>query len=143
MNATVLLCDFAEEVGGKLYIMGGGWSRLKRPGVPTTMCLAVKLTIPWKEAEAIHKLKAELVTDGDETVTIGDAPVRVVGELSSSREPTDVDRSIPADVNLALRFDGLALDPGRYEWRLEVDDQVLATVPLLVHQGQDTDPTGP
>jgi hypothetical protein len=139
MFATVLLCDFAEEVGGKLYIMGGGWSRLKRPRVPTTMCLAVKLSIPWEEAEATHKLKADLVTSDNETVMVGDNPVRVIGELRPSRDPSDVDNAIPADVNLALRFDAVILEPGRYEWRFEVDDQVLARIPLLVSQQDDSD----
>jgi hypothetical protein len=131
MEATVLLCDFAEEVGGKLYIMGAGWSRLKRPRVPTTMCLAVKLTIPWDESQAVHKLKAELMTSDNETVTLDGRPVRVTGEVHSSPN-SEASRDVPLDVNLALRFDGITLDPGRYAWRFEVDDQALATVPFLV-----------
>ena len=135
MEATVLLCDFAEEVGGKLYIMGAGWSRLKRPRIPTTMCLAVKLTIPWEEFAAAHKLKAELMTGDNETVTIEGRPVRVTGEIGSYPD-SDATRDLPSDVNFALRFEGLALDSGRYEWRLEVDDQALATVPFLVLQAE-------
>ena len=26
MKTTLLLCDYAQEVGGKLYVLGGGWS---------------------------------------------------------------------------------------------------------------------
>jgi hypothetical protein len=136
MEATVFLCDFAEEVGGKLYIMGAGWSRLKRPRVPTTMSLAVKLTIPWEESGAVHKLKAELVTSDNETMTIEGKPVRVTGEVGSHPTP-DVSRDVPLDVNFALRFEGIALDSGRYAWRLEVDDQALATVPFIVLQAEE------
>jgi hypothetical protein len=138
MEAIVLLCDFAEEAGGKLYIMGAGWSRLKRPRVPTTMCLAVKLTIPWEESAAAHKLKAELVTSENEVVTREGRPVRVTGEIGSHPDSDALEtRDVPLDINFALRFEGLALDSGRYAWRLEVDDHELATVPFVVLQAEE------
>ncbi len=37
VNVTLLLCDFAEAVNGKLYVMGGGWNVLFAPGQPVTM----------------------------------------------------------------------------------------------------------
>jgi hypothetical protein len=139
MKATMLLCDFAEEVGGKLYIMGGGWSRLKRPRVPTTMCLAVNLSISWGEVEAVHKLKAELVTSDNETVTLDGSAVRVVGNLQQERDSASTaSRAIPTESNFVLRFDGLVLDPGVYSWTLEVDDNLMASVPFLVPEEDET-----
>ena len=40
MDVTLLLCDFAEAVNGKLYVMGGGWNVLFAPGQPVTMSVA-------------------------------------------------------------------------------------------------------
>ena len=42
MKITLLLCDHAQEVGGKLYVLGGGWSIYR--GTPVTMALAVGQT---------------------------------------------------------------------------------------------------
>src|SRR3712207_6134998 len=66
MKVTMLLCDAAEEVGGKLYILGGGWSFLHRPGVPTNMALAIKIAVPWNETNQSHTLRAHLLTDDGE-----------------------------------------------------------------------------
>ena len=47
MDVTLLLCDFAEAVNGKLYVMGGGWNILFAPGQPVTMSVAAVLAVPW------------------------------------------------------------------------------------------------
>jgi hypothetical protein len=138
MKVTMLLCDFAEEVGGKLYIMGGGWTQLKRPRVATTMCLAVNLAIPSEEAEAVHKLKVELVTSNDELVTQEGSAVRVVGDLHAERDAaTTASGALPGDSNFVLRFDGLSLDPGLYSWRLDIDDNLMASVDFFVPDDQE------
>ena len=41
MDVTMLLCDAAQESGGKLYILGGGWSIIRTPNTPTPMSLAM------------------------------------------------------------------------------------------------------
>jgi hypothetical protein len=135
VEANVLLCDFAEEVGGKLYIMGGGWSRLTKARQSATMCLAVKLSIPWEEVEAVEKIEAYLVTSAGEPVEMQNEPVRVSGELRPSKEPSATPE-LPVDLTFALRFEGLVLDPGVYTWRLEVNAQLLAAVPFLVLEPQ-------
>ena len=50
IKATMLLCDSAQSIGGKLYVLGGGWSILRKTGNLMTMALAVKLSIPWSRA---------------------------------------------------------------------------------------------
>ena len=67
MRTTLLLCDYAQEVGGKLYILGGGWSIYR--GAPVTMGLAVKIAVPWDAANIPHDFSARLVTeDGGDPV---------------------------------------------------------------------------
>jgi hypothetical protein len=103
------------------------------------MCLAVNLSIPWEEAEAAHKLKAQLVTSTNETVTLEGSPIRVDGNLHLERSPVStVSKAIPTDTNFVLRFDGLVLDPGQYSWRLEVDDNLMASVAFLVPEDEET-----
>ena len=67
MKTTLLLCDHAQEVAGKLYVLGGGWSIYH--GSPVTMGLAVKIGVPWDAANIPHTFSARLVDeDGGDPV---------------------------------------------------------------------------
>src|SRR5215216_5860474 len=68
LKADILLCDYAEEVNGKLYVMGGGWSRLFTPNQPSNMALAIKLTIPWNEANRLREIAVRLLTEDNNPV---------------------------------------------------------------------------
>ena len=48
MKVTMLLADVAQAVAGKLYVLGGGWSMMGSG--PTPSALAVKIDIPWDQA---------------------------------------------------------------------------------------------
>src|SRR6266571_4797007 len=48
-RAHILLCDAAQAIGGKLFILGGGWSKVWGPG-PYVFALAVQLWLPWNQA---------------------------------------------------------------------------------------------
>ena len=50
MDAQVSLCDWAEVVQNKLYIMGAGWNRAVA-GVPFPLAVAVHILVPWTEAD--------------------------------------------------------------------------------------------
>jgi hypothetical protein len=134
LEATMLLCDFAEEVGGKLYIMGGGWSRILKSGLPTPMSLAVKLSIPWDQAETLHKVTIRLVTVDGELVAKEGQPVRVMGEIGAGKPP-GLRPGTPLDLPFAVRFEGISLDPGEYRWELEVDDEQIAAASFEVMAG--------
>src|SRR5690349_10370980 len=62
-RSVMLLCDFAQEVGGKLYIVGGGWSKVFDIGQPMNMALAIKLWVPWNAANQPTQLAIELRTE--------------------------------------------------------------------------------
>ena len=88
MEATLLLCDHAEAVGGKLYINGGGWNVLLRPGVPVNVSLAILIEVPWDEANTQHRLRAYLLTE--DGAAVGGAfgePLQVDGEFEVGRPP--------------------------------------------------------
>lgn len=107
MKVTFLLADSAQAVDGKLYILGGGWS-IAGPG-PVPMALAVKLDVPWDQANQVHRLELSLRTaDGDEPVSapLGEQTLelKIVGVLEIGQPPdlppgTDLDAVLA--VNLA------------------------------------------
>lgn len=133
----MLLCDYAQAVGGKLYIVGGGWSILTKVQPRANMSLAVKLSVPWSRAnERIH-IEASLVTDQGEKVTQageeGDQPVRAEGDLELGRPP-GLRHGTPLDATFVLNFEGLDLDVGGYVWELRLGDQRAARAPFQIVQ---------
>jgi hypothetical protein len=135
MEATLLLCDHAEAVGGKLYINGGGWNVLLRPGVPVNVSLAILIEVPWDEANTQHRLRAYLLTeDGQPVSGPHGGALEVEGGFEVGRPP-GVKPGSTLNTPLAINFNALALDTGGYEWRLEVDAALVARKPFRVSAG--------
>jgi hypothetical protein len=125
MKVTMLLADAAQEVGGKLYILGGGWSQTG-PN-PSPFAIAIKLEIPWDRANHQYKLQLDLLgADGEPVeVPIGDdgklEPIKLEMNFEAGR-PSGLMPGTPLDGALAINFSPLPLEPGkRYQWRLTVD----------------------
>lgn len=121
MKVTMMLADSVQAVGGKLYILGGGWS-ITAPGVPSGV--AIYFQVPWDQTDDKHNFKLELLTSDGETVPdeLGN-PVAVDGEFQVGRPP-GLKRGTPIDVPVAFNFPPLPVEPDqRYEWRLTTNDQ--------------------
>lgn len=123
MRATILLCDYAQVANGKLYILGGGWSVTSVPLPPSA--IAVKLEVPWDQADAPLEVRLALVdTDGTPIMDqnpAGPQPIRVTAHLDVRRLP-GLAPGTPLDAVLAVGLPPLPLDAGgRYTWQLEID----------------------
>lgn len=134
MEATMLLCDAAQEVGGKLYILGGGWSVIWIPNVPTPVALAVKLAVPWDETNRPHEVRAQLLTEDGEPVDVGAGPMAAGGNVEVGRPP-GLKPGTAIDVPFALQFGAIPFSPGGYVWELEVNGDVVARTPFRVMPG--------
>lgn len=137
VTATMLLCDSAESVGGKLYILGGGWTQLTlgNPPAPCTMALAIQLVIPWDQANQRMTVQASLVTEDGQAVNFGEGPVVAGGEIEVGRPP-GLRHGTPLDSSLAMNFNGLPLQAGGFVWELRVNDDVIARTPFRVVSNQ-------
>jgi hypothetical protein len=136
VKTTLLLCDHAQEVAGKLYVLGGGWSIYR--GAPVTMGLAVKISVPWDAANMPHDFTARLVTeDGQDPVLptaeggAGATRVEFQGRFEAGR-PAGLAPGSELDAPFAVNIAGLPLAPGRYEWQVEIDRAVVGRVPFTV-----------
>lgn len=137
----MLLCDAAEQQGGKLYILGGGFSVIWVPNVPVNMALAVKLSVPWDQANRKHTVKAMLLDDDGDPVDLGGGPLEVGGELEVGRPP-GLKPGTPLDAPFVMPFAGMAFPPGGYVWVLEVDGTEMARAPFRVMDGPPGMPPG-
>ena len=134
MEAVMLLCDAAQEVNGKLYILGGGWSLIFVPDQPVPTTVAAKLSVPWDRTNQPMKLVCRLVDEDGEPVDLGSGEVRADGEFEAGR-PAGIKPGTPIDVPLAIPFGFLPFPTGGYVFELEVDDEIIARAPFRVLAG--------
>ena len=128
----MMLCDAAQSVAGKLYIIGGGWSQILVAGVPTNMALAVKLGIPWHETNRPIAVRAQLINDdGQPVLDAGGKAISADGRLEVGRPP-GTRPGTTLDAPIALNFTGIVLQPGGYVWELTIDDHPRARTPFRV-----------
>lgn len=132
IDATMLLCDSAQAVAGKLYVLGGGWSQIGPPQpAGFTMALAIRLTVPWDRANEQFRMRAALVTADAEPVDLGGGPISAEGDFEVGRPP-GLRPGTPLDSTLALNFAGLTLEPGGYVWQLELGGDIVARTAFRV-----------
>jgi hypothetical protein len=136
VKTTLLLCDHVQEVAGKLYVLGGGWSIYR--GSPVTMGLAVKISVPWDAANIPHDFGARLVTEDGLDPALPNAegalaPARVefTGRFESGR-PAGLAPGSDLDAPIAVNIAGIPLAPGRYEWQVAIDEAVVDRVSFTV-----------
>ena len=121
----MMLSDHAQAVGGKLYIMGGGWSITGPDPAPGAIAMDVK--VPWDEREVQHALLLELVDSDGAPVLVqtpqGVKPLTIEATLAL-QGPFEVKPGTPLDAPFAINYGPLPIPPGgRYEWRLSVNGE--------------------
>jgi hypothetical protein len=131
MEADLILCDHAEAINGKLYVMGAAWNLLQAPNQPINIALAIIVKVAWDEADTSHELRAELVTADGELVEMEGQPVAPSGHFELGR-PAGIKPGSTLNMPLAFNLTGLVLDTGQYEWRLTIDEQLVARAPFSV-----------
>lgn len=130
IEATVLLADAAQATGGKLFVLGGGWTRLK-PNSPTTMALAVVVHMPYDQTNRTIHFSLSLKDDDGQPVSLEGGPIAGKGQFEAGRPP-GIKPGERSNFPLALTFHGIALGPNGYVWEFEVEGDVVARCPFRV-----------
>jgi hypothetical protein len=131
MKISLFLADAAQAdaQSGKVHTLGLGWRQCQTPTPP--FALVLFLDIDWDETNKPHKLTCQLLTtDGDPVVvkgTHGTQPISFEASAEAGRPPGSIHGTsvrMPLTLNIP---GGIPLDPGIYEWRVEVKDFEQAT----------------
>jgi hypothetical protein len=91
------------------------------------MAIAIKIEVPWTEANTVHQLKLSLL-DQDGRPVMKPAqedkgPIELTANFEVGRPP-GLQPGTPLDVPLAINIAPLPLQPGqRYTWRCYIDDE--------------------
>lgn len=119
MKVTLLLAEAAQVAQGKLYILGGGWS-IMGPS-PTPSAIAIKVEVPWDQANRRHRLELALLDSDGQPVIIGNDAIAIGTDFEAGR-PAGLPAGTPLDVVLAINIGALALRPGsRYVWHCSIN----------------------
>jgi hypothetical protein len=142
----MILADAAEAVGGKLYMLGGGWDRLMIPNLPgpsiKPFALALGITVPYSHTNRKFALTIELIdADGGQ---VGDV-LRV--QLETGRPPgltPGTPQNTPIGIGTNPAFPG----PSRYSFVARIDGEIENSVtfevmPLQVPFMPGTAPASP
>lgn len=125
VKVTMLLADAAQAVGGKLFVLGGGWSVIGP--APAPMAIALKIDVPWDQTHHRHHWTLDLVDEDAHPVIVataeGERPVQIAGDFEVGR-PAGLAPGKPIDLPLAIGVGPIPLPPGtRCVWQLSIDGE--------------------
>lgn len=151
MEASVILCDYAQVHAGKLYIVGAPINLVGTPSPeaphPINLAAGVLVTIPWNSHNQAHRLKVSLVSEDGSVVPIAGPPPpsqpiaesdrgSVLAQFNAGRSPMmqpGEDSIMPLAVPLNVQLPSL----GGYSVIVEIDGAEKARARFQVaHQTQ-------
>jgi hypothetical protein len=114
-----LLCDAATVREGLLHVLGGGVTRVNRPGYPASLAplsLALRILVHPTEADRTHQLDVHLQGEDGQDVAKVDVQFGI-GDPGHIEPGEEV--SVPLPLNMSPNF-GLPR-AGRYSFELLID----------------------
>ena len=116
----LIVADYAEAVGGELYMMGGGWQQLGVREFPhqRMVAIAIGVSVPWSQTNQRHSLVTTIIDDDAPSAAL----VKIEGAFEAGR-PVGLragasQRSVAA-FNVPLRVER----PGRLTVAVDLDGQ--------------------
>lgn len=124
-HAIVLMADAVQVSDGKLFILGGGLGIIG-PN-PQHISVAVRIAVPWDQANVKHNWRLDLVDEDGHAVAINNKPVTLAGQFEAGR-PAGMAPGTPLWVPLGINFGAVPLPKGRrYTWQLSINDATAET----------------
>jgi hypothetical protein len=131
VKITLFLADAAQAdaQSGKVSALGLGWRQCQTP--TPAFALVLFLDIDWDETNKQHKLTCQLLTTDGEPVVVtgphGSQRISFEAGAEAGRPPGAIHGTsvrLPLTLNIPP---GMPLEPGLYEWRVEVEGFAKAT----------------
>ena len=119
----MFLCDSAQVYQGKLSVLGAGWSHIAI-GAPSAIGAILEITTDLTD----HKLHATLDcvdADGHPYCPDGVNPLVLQADIEVNRPAGTAGSS--QRLPLAFNFPPIFQRPGRFTWRLAVEDVIAST----------------
>jgi hypothetical protein len=129
-----LLADAVQAVGGKLYVIGGGWDTLfvsRFPARHPSMGIGMRLRVPWSFHGDRFTVSVDLV-DEDGVSVFGE---KRLSQTMGVRRPPHLPSGSDVSIVRAFTFNSLPLTrPGGYAFPILVDDNEVSRLRFWVRQ---------
>src|SRR5579863_9863476 len=123
IRATMMLADSAQTMGGKLYILGGGWTNVSSGSMTA---VAMIIHVSWDMTNTRHAWRLELLTEDGAAVMapgpVAEQEIAVEGVFEVGR-PAGARAGMELPIPLSVQLAPLMLEPGGYVWRLLIDGE--------------------
>ncbi|MDW3178391.1 MAG: hypothetical protein R8J94_13450 [Acidimicrobiia bacterium] len=120
-RAIILMADAVQVNDGKLFILGGGLGVIGPR--PQHVSVAVRIAVPWDQANVKHQWRLDLTNEDGHAVTVRDKPISLNGQFEAGR-PAGIAPGSELWVPLGINFGALPLPRGqRFVWRLFINDE--------------------
>lgn len=129
MRASILLCDWAEVVQGKLYAQGLGWTMIASDQA-LQIAVAALIRIPYDRTNKPHKAEVRLTTE-DGARFPPDAPEAIFTFDFEVGRPPGMKVGQEQNLPFAAKLGGIAFPVGGYQWEFYVDGDLLDTAPFV------------
>lgn len=131
----LIVADGAQVVGGKLYLLGGGWDRLTVPQLPgppaVPFAVALGINVPWSLTNTKLGFSVDVTdSDGDEVAQLA------AGQFEVGRPP-GLRPGAPQRFQLTVPAQPVFGSEGRYVIRCSLGSEVLG------HTAIEVGATGP
>jgi hypothetical protein len=132
----LILADHAEVLGGKLYLMGGGWDVFTAGAFPAPKhaAIAVAFQVPWNETNQRHNVEIE-IADQD-----GRSIAKMGGQLEVGR-PAGIALGQAQRVPLVVEANLLFEKPGTYVVTASIEGEEAGRVSFNVIAAPGTAPS--
>lgn len=135
VEVTLMLCDWAEAINGKLFIQGGGWTRIAphAPNAPLNFALAMIVRVPYTRTNQKLSIDLTLLTEDGAPYAPpapggnSGPPVQFTMTFEVGRPP-GMKAGEGTNLPFAAKLNGLNLTPGGYKLQASMDGDELASL---------------
>ncbi|HEX7166491.1 MAG TPA: hypothetical protein VF230_05885 [Acidimicrobiales bacterium] len=127
-SAALMLCDWADAIGGKLYIQGGGWTTV-RQNTPATIAVAAVVRVPYHQTNVRHTVAVTLLDEDGQGFPAAQ-PFRLEMQVELGRPP-GMRKGEESVVPLAARLQGVEFPPGGYRFEVSVNGDVVTATSFV------------
>jgi hypothetical protein len=121
MRSTIILCDWAESIQGKLYMQGGGWNKVLA-NTPAGFAVAILFRFEYTETNTpFHAVLSLVDEDGHPfpPAVAGQNPVKFEIDIELGRPP-GMKPGHTQVVPFAGRLGGFKFPRGSYRFELDI-----------------------
>jgi hypothetical protein len=106
-----LLADAAQAVGGKVYVLGGGWNLFRAPNFPAPVQLAIAIGLGFTGEEVGIQFPLNVAIADDNGVPV--VP-EMKGQVETGQPAPDVPKTASVKIPVAINISLSLPHPGSY-----------------------------